>query len=58
LAPFVPDYVFSQGRLEPTYDHDADMIVAPCPVCQMNVEVYQDQINDTYGTKFKMPVVY
>ena len=39
-------------------DHGADMIVAPCPLCQMNVEVYQDQINATYGTKFKMPVVY
>jgi heterodisulfide reductase subunit B len=24
----------------------------------MNTEVYQDQINATYGTKFKMPVVY
>jgi heterodisulfide reductase subunit B len=24
----------------------------------MNVEVYQDQINQTYGTKFQMPVVY
>jgi heterodisulfide reductase subunit B len=23
----------------------------------MNVEVYQDQINATYATKFKMPVV-
>jgi heterodisulfide reductase subunit B len=34
------------------------MIVTPCPVCQMNVEVYQDDINATYGTKFKMPVVY
>ena len=34
------------------------MIVTPCPVCQMNVEVYQDNINKTYGTKFKMPVVY
>jgi len=34
------------------------MIVTPCPVCQMNVEVYQDQINARHGTKFKMPVVY
>ena len=34
------------------------MIVTPCPVCQMNVEVYQDQINSKYKTKFKMPVVY
>ena len=24
----------------------------------MNVEVYQDQINKRYGTKFQMPVVY
>jgi heterodisulfide reductase subunit B len=24
----------------------------------MNVEVYQDQINQRHGTKFKMPVVY
>jgi heterodisulfide reductase subunit B len=32
--------------------------VSACPVCQMNVEVYQDQINATHGTKFKMPIVY
>jgi heterodisulfide reductase subunit B len=44
--------------IEAAYDHGADMIVTPCPVCQMNVEVYQDQINETHGTKFKMPVVY
>lgn len=44
--------------IESAYDHGADMIVTPCPVCQMNTEVYQDQINKTYGTKFKMPVVY
>ncbi len=47
-----------KGIIESAYDHGADMIVTPCPVCQMNVEVYQDQINATYGTKFKMPVVY
>ena len=33
-------------------------LFARCPVCQMNVEVYQDQINATYNTKFKIPVVY
>jgi heterodisulfide reductase subunit B len=47
-----------KGIIEAAYDNGADMIVTPCPVCQMNVEVYQDQINATYGTKFKMPVVY
>jgi len=44
--------------IEAAYDGGADMIVTPCPVCQMNVEIYQDQINATYQTKFKMPVVY
>ena len=34
------------------------MIVTPCPVCQMNVEVYQDTINEKYGTKFNIPVTY
>ncbi|RKZ37349.1 MAG: heterodisulfide reductase, partial [Gammaproteobacteria bacterium] len=44
--------------LEAAYDSGADMVVTPCPVCQMNVEIYQDQINAKYNTKFKMPVVY
>jgi len=44
--------------IESAYDGGADLIVTPCPVCQMNVEVYQDQINAKYKTKFKMPVVY
>ena len=44
--------------VESAYDHGADMIVTPCPVCQMNVEVYQGQINKRYGTKFNIPVTY
>ncbi len=44
--------------IEAAYDGGAEMIVTPCPVCQMNVEVYQDQINAKYKTKFDMPVVY
>ncbi|WP_089727393.1 CoB--CoM heterodisulfide reductase iron-sulfur subunit B family protein [Candidatus Thiosymbion oneisti] len=47
-----------KGIIEAAYDHGADMIATPCPVCQMNVEVYQPDINATYGTKFNMPVVY
>jgi heterodisulfide reductase subunit B len=34
------------------------MIVTPCPVCQMNVEVYQDMINKKFSKKYKIPVVY
>lgn len=47
-----------KGIIEAAYDHGADMIVTPCPLCQMNTEVYQDQINKKHGTNFNMPVVY
>ena len=47
-----------KGIIEAAYDGGADMIVTPCPVCQMNVEIYQGQINQRHGTKFDMPVVY
>lgn len=44
--------------IESAYDGGADMIVTPCPVCQLNVEAYQSDINAKYKTKFNMPVVY
>lgn len=46
------------GIIESAYDSGADMIVTPCPVCQLNVEAYQDKINARFGSKFNMPVVY
>lgn len=60
LAFSEPDKSQAQIKdiVESAYDHKADVIATPCPVCQMNVEVYQEQINATYGTKFDMPVVY
>ena len=47
-----------KGIIEAAYDHGADMIATPCPLCQANVEIYQDEINAKFGTKFEMPVVY
>lgn len=44
--------------VESAYDHGADMIVTPCPLCQANVEVYQSEINKKQGTKLNMPVLY
>lgn len=44
--------------VESAYDHGAEMIVTPCPLCQANVEIYQDQVNKRYGTKFHIPVLY
>jgi heterodisulfide reductase subunit B2 len=60
LAFSEPEKSFAQIKkiIESAYDFGAEMIVTPCPVCQMNVEVYQGQINRKYGTKFKIPVLY
>ena len=44
--------------VESAYDHGADMIVTPCPLCQANVEVYQSEINRRQGTRLDMPVTY
>nr|VFK25803.1 MAG: heterodisulfide reductase subunit B [Candidatus Kentron sp. MB] len=44
--------------IQAAYDQGADMIATPCPVCQMNVEIYQGKINERENTDFNMPVVY
>ncbi len=44
--------------VESAYDHGADMIVTPCPLCQANVEIFQKDVNRTYGTRFNIPVTY
>ena len=36
----------------------ADVIATACPLCQTNLECYQRQINQEYGTDFKIPVLY
>lgn len=37
---------------------EADVIATACPLCQVNLECYQQQINQEYGTHFSIPVVY
>jgi heterodisulfide reductase subunit B len=36
----------------------ADVIVAACPLCEMNLEAYQPKVNKRYGTDFNIPVMY
>jgi len=36
----------------------ADVIVTTCPLCQVNLEAFQDRINSTFGERFRVPVVY
>jgi len=36
----------------------ADMIVVSCPLCQFNLDAFQDKINARFGTRYHMPVLY
>ena len=37
---------------------DAQVIVAACPLCEMNLEAYQPKVNAMFGTDFNIPVMY
>lgn len=48
----------SKEILECAVENGADLIVTTCPLCQMNLESYQDKINRTFGTNLRMPIFF
>jgi len=44
--------------LKTAADRQADVIVAACPLCEMNLEAYQPRVNATFHTDFNIPVMY
>ena len=55
-----PDVVarLSGKLLAAAVDVGADMVTVACPLCQMNLDLRQGQINRALGTRFRMPVPY
>ena len=39
-------------------DYDADIIVTLCPMCQLNLDAYQESVNRYFKTDYKIPVLY
>lgn len=39
-------------------EYEADIIVTVCPMCQLNLDAYQPNINRAFGTQFNLPVLY
>ncbi len=37
---------------------EAAVIATACPLCQVNLECYQTQVNQEFGTSFAVPVMY
>jgi heterodisulfide reductase subunit B len=44
--------------LQNAVNSGADIIATACPLCQVNLECYQTQVNEEFGTNFSMPVLY
>jgi len=44
--------------LQCAVDRQAAVIATACPLCQVNLECYQQQVNQEFGTDFSMPVMY
>ncbi|RME06555.1 MAG: disulfide reductase [Anaerolineae bacterium] len=38
--------------------YKADLMVTVCPMCQMNLDAYQNETNRHFGTHYHMPVVF
>ncbi len=39
-------------------EYRADIIVTVCPMCQLNLDAYQPQVNRAFGAQFDLPVLY
>jgi heterodisulfide reductase subunit B len=39
-------------------DNGAEIVATLCPLCQMNLEAYQSQINQRYNLNHHMPIIY
>ena len=44
--------------LESAVRAEAALIATACPLCQINLECYQRQVNREFGTDFSIPVLY
>lgn len=47
-----------RNLLQCAVDSKATVIATACPMCQVNLECYQQQVNAEFNTTFSFPVMY
>jgi heterodisulfide reductase subunit B len=47
-----------RNLIESAVGSGADVIATACPLCQVNLECYQNQVNQEFGTDLSIPVMY
>lgn len=48
----------TKNLLECAKENGAECIATICPLCHMNLECYQDNVNKHFGTDYHIPVLY
>ncbi len=49
---------YSKAILDSALENQAQLMVTPCPMCQMNLDCFQTMINKEYKTTYKMPILF
>jgi heterodisulfide reductase subunit B len=47
-----------QDLLACAVEHGAQVMATACPLCHINLEAYQDQVNARFGDHYALPIVY
>lgn len=60
LMTTYPELALKLNReiLECARENRAEVILTTCPLCQINLEAYQDKINRKYRTDYRIPVLF
>lgn len=48
----------NRNLLDCAKQNGAECIITICPLCHMNIETYQGDVNKMFGTNFKIPALY
>ena len=51
-------YELMRRLLHGADEYQADMLVTLCPMCQLNLDTYQADVNHLFGTQYHMPILY
>ena len=44
--------------LQNAADHEADVVLCLCPMCQLNLDAYQGRVNRHFRTSLRIPIVF
>ena len=51
-------YELIRRLLHNAAEYRADLIACLCPMCQLNLDAYQGNVNRHFGTDYKLPILY